>query len=351
MAEMQMRSELIYGPTSRYAQLSTGARQAESEADALRYGTLQGATPVLRDLDDLVGLEYEGGTPIVGLFALERIAGNLREQIANLQASREALVAQGKYYETTANGIDATVDQTVSDAQEIAGQVDALVAEAQTLEGEIDKAAIAAARDLKQAITAARLGATAASQWKRNNTSPDAAADSPEGERSAMVASDGHMEGSMHFLLGECAYQLASVHAEQIRIVKEIHDTIAKAAAATDSELPTLPSERIEAWRVIALEHLAVAEKSYEQAKNLFPTSRAQLGSRAIQGKDTVWQALAGKAAVHLLRSTLQEDQTARIAEKDAAYELLKTAAEGREQSELMSPAVDMILELQANPS
>ena len=42
---------------------------------------------------------------------------------------------------------------------------------------------------------------------------------------------------------------------------------------------------------------------------------------------------------------------TVRKAEKDAAYDLLLKAADGRERSPLLSPTIDMILELQANPS
>ena len=351
MADMQMRSERIDGESGRYAQLSAEARRAEAEADALRFGTLQDATPVLRNPEDLVPLEYEGGTPIIGLFALEQVADSLREQIANLQASREALTAQKRHYDTTLTGIDATVDQTIDDAQRIAAAVDARVAEAQSIEAEINTAVDAAVRDLQQSIAAARTAAGAAAQWKRDMSQADAGPESPAGQLNALISADGHMEGSMHFLLGECAYRLAAARAEQIRLVRDIHDAITRASKVTQSEIPPVPSDRIDTWRAEALEQLAVAEKAYDKAKTLFPASRAQLAGRALQGKDTVWQALAAKASVHLLRATLQEERAARIAEKDAAYELLKTAAQGREQSELMSPAIDMILELQANPS
>lgn len=351
MAEMQSRSERIHDDASQYASLAMNARDAEARADALRYGTLQDATRVMAGPEDLVGRQYEGGTAVVGLFALEEIAANLREQVANLESAEKALADQRRFFDAEDASVRAATDQTVADAGDLASTIEQIIADVQTLETESRKASDDAVKHLTSAATAAEAAASAAGTWKQDSQIADAAVDSPDAEFNALINSDGHMQGSMQFLRGECTYQIANVRYDQIRLANAIRDLIVRTAEITDAPLPAVPTEDVEAWRSEALTQLAKAEAAYNMAAKSFPQTKASLGSRSIQGKDTVWQAQAGAAAVHLMRSVLKEVATERKAEKDAAYDLLLKAADGRERSPLLSPTIDMILELQANPS
>lgn len=351
MAEMQMRKERIDTPSSRYGQLAAEARDAESQADALRYGTLMDATRMMASPEDLIGLKYEGGTPIAGLFSLEQIAANLREQLDNLDAAQKALADQKRFYDAEEASVQTAMEQTQSDATDLAETIQQIMASAQTLNDESNKAADEAVKHLTAAGNAARTASTAASTWKREMEVPDAPAESPAAELNSLIRSDGHLQGAMQFLEGECAYQIALARYNQIQLANALNDLQIRAAEASSVETTSMPTDAVEAWRNEALTQLAKAETAYGSAGKSFMQTQATLDGRRIQGKDTVWQAQAGQAAVHLLRSILKEDATERKAEKDAAYDLLQEAAKDRERSPLLTPTVDMILELQSNPS
>lgn len=351
MAEMQSRSERIHDNNSQYAQLAMAARDAEAQSDALRFGTLQDATRVMAGPEDLVGREYQGGTPVVGLFALEEIAANLREQIANLESAEEALSEQRRFFDAEQASVSAATEQTIADASTLADTIQEIIANIQSLEAESRKASDDAVKHLTAAANAARTASNAATAWKQDLSIPDAAAETQAGEFNSMIRSDGHMQGALQFLEGECAYQIAAVRYDQIRLAKAVHNLMIRTAEITDSMPGEMPTEEIEAWHSEAITQLAKAESAYSNAAKSFPATQASFGGRTIQGKDSVWQAQAGQAAVLLLRAVLKDDPAERKAAKDAAYELLQKAAEGRERSPLLSPTIDMILELQANPS
>ncbi|MCB9858268.1 MAG: hypothetical protein H6818_21505 [Phycisphaerales bacterium] len=351
MAEMQSRSERIDDESGRYAQLAASAREAEAKAEALRYGTLQDATRVMASPEDLVGREYEGGTAVVGLFALEEITANLREQITNLESAERALSDQRRFFDAEEAAVRAATEETVADAGELTSTIEEIIANVQSLEAEGRKASDDAVKHLTSAANAAKTASTAASTWKQDSQIADAAIDSPDAEFNSLINADGHTQGSMQFLEAECTYQIANVRYDQIRLAQSIRDLVVRTAEVTDAPLPDMPTDDIDAWRSEALTQLARAETGFNNAAKSFPQTKANLGNRSIQGKDTVWQAQAGAAAVHLMRSVLKDDAGERKTEKDAAYDLLQKAAEGRERSPLLTPTVDMILELQANPS
>lgn len=351
MAEMQTRSERIHDPSSGYASLAEGARQAEAQADALRFGTLQNATRVMASVDDLVGREYEGGSPVVGLFALEEIAANLREQVANLKKAEDTLAEQRRHFDAEDSAVQAAMDQTLADAETLNATIQEIINKSEQLAQDQNKAADEAVKHMMTAATAARTAGTAIDAWFRESEIPDPSPESAAAEFNALMKSDGHSKGSMQFLEGECAYQIASIRNDQIRLAIAVNDLSVRVADVTDNAPAALPTDSIEQWRDEALSMLAKAQTAYESAARSFPRTQATLAGRNINGKDIVWHAQAGSAAVHLLRSVLKDDAADRKAEKDAAYEILQKIADGRSQSALMTPTIDMILELQSNPS
>jgi len=352
MAEMQSHSERIHDASSRYAQLAAEARDAEARADALRYGTLQDAVRGMAGPEDLVGLKYEGGEIKDGLVKLEDEAASLREQIANREDAKEVMTAQLRQFDAEAASVDAAVEQAQSDAHELASAIDAVITQAESLLEESATAADEAVKRFGSAANNAMAASTAAGAWKTEMRTEQPAEGSPAAELNEFINADGHMQGSMQFLQGECAYQIATVRYDLIQLAKAVSDMKLRTAEITDSPAPApVAADRIEIWRNDALAQLTKAENAYKSAARSFPSTRATIGTRSIQGKDTVWQAQAGEAAVHLMRAALKDDATERKASKDLAYELLQKAAEGRERSPLLTPTVDMILELQANPS
>ncbi|MCA9254602.1 MAG: hypothetical protein KDA33_03150 [Phycisphaerales bacterium] len=352
MAEMQSRSERIYDASSRYAQLAAEARDAEAQADALRYGTLQDATRGMAGPEDLVGVKYEGGSPTIGLLALEDLARNLREQIASYDAAKDAMTEQLRQFDAESASVEAAVEQAQADAHELAKAIDEVITQSESLLEESATAADEAVKRFGSAANNAMTAATAAGAWKTDMKTEQPAEGSPAAELNEFINADGHMQGSMQFLQGECAYQIATVRYELIQLAKAISDMKLRTAEITDSPAPApVAADRIEVWRNDALAQLTKAEAAYKSAARSFPNTRATVGTRSIQGKDTVWHAQAGEAAVHLMRAALKDDATERKASKDLAYDLLQKAAEGRERSPLLTPTVDMILELQANPS
>ncbi len=351
MADMQAQRQPIHGDNSAYAQLAAGAREAEAKAEALRFGTLNDAEVVITGLDSIEDIEYRGGTPTIGLLSLESMANNLREQLLVLDAKKTALTEQKQHYETTAAGSDAVAAQAAEEVEKVANEIQALVEASQAKQAAASKAFDKAIDSFQQALSLASKGAINVSSWKTALTVADASAETPAAELNQMISADGDLEGTLRALAGDTAYQRAAVYSAQIDLALRLQNLINEVAKLTETELSNEYSERIEMWRGQALTSLTDAERAYQQAETQVKRGQTQADGKSIRGADSVWQIQFGQAAVHILRANLLTELANRQAEKDKAYELLKAATEGKEQSDLLTPAIDAIKQLQSNPS
>jgi len=351
MADMQAQRQPIHGNNSSYAQLAAGAREAEAKAEALRFGTLQDAELVITGLDSIENVEYRGGTPTIGLLSLESMANNLREQLLVLDAEKKALTEQKQHYETLAAGSDAVAAQAAEEIEKVAGEIQELVNAAQAKQAEAGKAFDKSLESFQRALSMASKGAINVNSWKTALTVNDASPETPAAELNQMLQSDGDLEGTLRALAGDTAYQRAAVYSARMDLALRLQNLINEVAKLTESEISNEYSERIEMWRGQALTSLTDAERAYQQAEMQVKRGQTQADGKSIRGADSVWQIQFGQAAVHILRANLLTELANRQAEKDKAYELLKAATEGKEQSDLLTPAIDTIKQLQSNPS
>ncbi|MFH1416971.1 MAG: hypothetical protein ABII12_01605 [Planctomycetota bacterium] len=131
-------------------------------------------------------------------------------------------------------------------------------------------------------------------------------------------------------------------------------DLANSAAEFAGEAAPNDLTDRIQQLRQEADEKLVgtganSAAKHYEAAIQLLKGSSVRTDSGTISGSNYLWQVQMSEAAVYLLRSTISPGVDGRP-DRDSqnrAYDLLKEAAEGREESPLLAPAVDTLLYLQ----
>lgn len=351
MADMQARRQAIHGENSAYDQLASGARDAEARAEALRFGTLNDAEVVITGLDSIEDTEYRGGTPAIGLLSLENMGNNVRAQLSDVEAEKSKLAEQLQYYETMAAGSDAVAAQASEEITAVATDIEQLIDGARTHQSEAEKAFDKSLTAFQNSINVANRGAMNVNAWKNALTVEDAPAESGAAALNQMIKSDGDLEGTLRALAGDAAYQRAVIYSSQIDLALRMQGLNRLVAKLTESEIPNEFGERIELWRGNALEALTKAENAYQQAGNQLARSQVQVDGKTIRGADYKWQAQFGEAAVHILRANLLTELANRQAEKDKAYEILKGATEGREQSDLLTPAVEAIKQLQSNPS
>jgi hypothetical protein len=98
--------------------------------------------------------------------------------------------------------------------------------------------------------------------------------------------------------------------------------------------------------RKAARAQLADAVASFKKASTAIGKTKAD----SISGKNSLWQVQVGEAAVHMMLAAVADEESAALAEQKLAYDLLKEAGKGREQSPLLMPALDALEYLQQSP-
>jgi hypothetical protein len=133
-------------------------------------------------------------------------------------------------------------------------------------------------------------------------------------------------------------------HLEAIRAVSEAESLLATVLRRGESP----PTAGGDAQRVEATNLLVTAAEEFDKALKLLERSNVRVAGGTLSGKNYAWQVQVGLAAVYLARASLAgDDPEARFNEQSQAYEMLRQAIEGREQSPMLATAVDAFEYLQ----
>lgn len=329
-----------------YVAVSDRLRSAEADAAAIENGTLRNANPVTNDVGEVVA--YEGGQPEPGIdairFRLEQVSAQqsaVEEKIASLDRQLESLKER-------ASDVQSYQDEIKRQIAAIEGNLASLI---ERMGSSLDKARKAeepalaalrdAARDAKATVTAAR-------NRTREASRASAAGGGEPDERLQRVAQDLEPEISAHCAVAEIAYVTASVLQRRIEAVRSA-EALGVGAGDESAQVASAPAAAdLESWTTEAVNQLAAANEAFGQAETLLGRATLRTTGGSASGKNYVWQVQVGKAAVDLLHSALlSDDADVAFAMKARAYDLLKQIAQGREQSPLLTPALDAIEYLQ----
>ncbi|MFQ5410691.1 MAG: hypothetical protein ACE5EC_00270 [Phycisphaerae bacterium] len=368
ITELDGSGEAIHDEAGEYHTLTIQAREAEAEATALRDGILTGATRLDDDALDLLTAPYQGGQRVSGLRDLLHNQDLTRTALTHLQKIRVRLVERKAELSTLDREMQDQARSARRDADRQSAKITELLDEAKARTIAASKASKAAIQHLglaeKAAKSALRTATTrirahfdevqayppAATTRIREARSASSDATGSEAERLKMITNDGDMEASIHVLIAEASYQVALMAAETIDALRDGFETGSYISERTGRDSAGWPEQAVDQLRTMAVDKLAVAMKEYEDARRLISKTQASSSHGKILGRNYVWQVQVAQASVHMLHSALLDDADAAHMEKVAAYNLLTEAAEGREQSPLLSHAIDTILYLQQNP-
>ena len=151
----------------------------------------------------------------------------------------------------------------------------------------------------------------------------------------------------MDCLVAECAYATGLLRCGHAAAMRE-RALITRLIATVAGEGFASTTDDVEKVRTDAANDVADALKAYDQAAALIGKASIKSGNVTISGKNYLWQVQVGQAAAHLLLAAIHFEQADKAgAERTLAYNLLKDAAEKREQSPLLTPAIDTLLYLQ----
>ncbi len=338
MAELEAGGALSNGGSStEYLTISSEARRAEAESEKLRNcpSSSDGGPQLgLRDLR----LKLEQAETMLAAYREARAELEKREDVLNGQAS------------SIADLQSSLTDQ----ADELIQQAMQLVSLANERGNAADESAKFAQEEFKRAASLTSQALRAASGIRRSAQTASSGAGGKPDERLEAIKKDGDTEASLYCLAAEIAYFDALTRAQQIQTLSRQADLAHSAEAFSGKAAESDFDARIKQLREEANEKLvgAGAEsaiKNYEKALQQLQGSSVRTDSGTISGSNYLWQVQVGEAAVHLLRSTIaaivdgEPDRDA----QNQAYNLLKEAAEGREQSPLLRSALDTILYLQ----
>jgi len=350
IAVLDGSGDAIYDETGEYHTLTIQARDAEANAVALRNGILKGATRLDDDAVDLLTAPYQGGQREPGLRDLTHNHDLTRTALAKHQEIRERLLERKAELSTLDREM---VDQARSarrDADRQSAKITELLDKAKARTIAASQASGAAIQHLGLAEKAAKSALRTATTRIREARSASADATGSDAERLKMITNDGDMEASIHVLIAEASYQVALIATETIEALRDGFETESYIAERTGRDSAGWPEQAVDQLRTMAVDKLAVAMKEYEDARRLISKTQAASSHGKILGRNYVWQVQVAQAAVHMLHSAVLDDADAAHMEKVAAYNLFTEAAEGREQSPLLSHTIDTILYLQQNP-
>ena len=347
LTALETSGKPIHDENSTFLTLSNAARDAEAESLALRNGTLAGAEPKMGDFEDLLSATYEGGQQRAGVRDLKPRLEQLKDQITALEKSKAALLEQKEYYSGLSAELEEKAQASTMAAEKQWSAISTRLSEATEHVSSAEQAATEALQSFDKATKFAKTAATAAAKVVREARSASSDAKGPEADRLKMITGDGDTEASMQCLMADIAYYIALTRARQMEALEATHQTDRFIATMLDREAPAPIDSELDELRREAVNQLATANKAYDSATKLIEKTRAKFDRRSIQGKDFVWQVQVGQAAVHMLQATLLADPDEAYAQKAAAYDLLTAAAQDREQSPLLTPALDTLVYLQ----
>ncbi len=336
-----------------YLRLSNAARAAEAEVDALSYGTLADAVPSFQEPEDWLNVAYEGGKPRLGLRDLKYGLELLKEQIALRQEMKQDLVARRSAAEEAAEALAAH-------KQALQGKYDAAMAEVDELLAQAGKHAAAASKAREEALLTferkagefARQAVAAAEKRIREATSALRDLGEATDERLQKISKDSAMAGSVQSLAAAVAYQIALLRLHELNALESAYDVELLVAELGGRGAPADISAKAEELRTKAAADLKTAMEKLEDARNRMKTASARAADgTTVSGSNYVWSFDVAAAAIRLLEANLAGDKATRLEAQKQAYQLLSEAAKDREQSPLLTPAIDAIRFLQETVS
>ena len=333
---------------SAFAELSAVVRTTDAKVSALRHGTLEGGTLVFDETTDLLDAVYEGGVPQMGIRDLSHGMELLQGQLSAVEKTKTELDEQREKLNQSIESLDAEKTKILTQVDTIAEEIDELRARA-------DQHTERAAQSRRKALIA--FGSSAehimvALKAAKKRTRDAATALSEMGEvvdeRLQRIKKDSDTEAALHCLNADVAYNTALTRLNIMNALQAKYDADSFAYEMSGGVAPAAISDQIDAVREQAAEKLAVALDAFKDARNKIKnmTVRGSDGT-TISGNNLLWQIDVGEAAVHLLEANLAADRAQRAQAQDKAYELLTSAAQDREQSPLLAPAIDTLLFLQ----
>lgn len=331
----------------RYSELSDTLRSAEARAAALRNGTLRDAQEIAQDTADPSPPEYEGGTPDPGLDTLTFRAAQLAERIASVEAFVESQEKSLAALNDMLTGIQDEASYITDEVQTQSTALSELLESAATSSQAASRLDDAALKSLKDAIAAARNAVSAAKRRAGDAAGASRSGDKVD-ERLQRVSQDLEAEAFAHTLAAQALFNAAQLRFERMQEIQNRSAAAALIAGLTGS-VPPQPAEDVVAIQTDAVNDLAEARKALEQAATLIGRISVRFPSGAsATGKNYVWQAQIGIAACHLLHAAIvADDRDASFAQQELAYGILKDVAENREQSPLLTSAIDTLVYLQ----
>jgi hypothetical protein len=332
---------------SAYLDFSSAARAAEAEAAFLRNGSSEGAVLGHGEGDDPLRTYREWASEMsvrdlafgVALLEEQLAPGErMKGDLADRQAAFERLTAE---LDSVEGKIQASIRSLTSKVDDLLGKADRHLESTKEARGEASKALGRASNCVGQAITAAKRRTTNASATLRETGRT-------EDELLQRISGDGDTEAALLCLRAEIAYHAALLRLNQMNALQARFDALAYISGPLGRDGPPEILEELDAQRGEAAKELALAIESLDTARNMVRSTNIR-GSdgRTISGNNYLWQIDVGQAAVRLLQANLAADRLQREEAQNQAYDLLTQAAQGREQSPLLSPAIDTLLYLQ----
>jgi hypothetical protein len=130
--------------------------------------------------------------------------------------------------------------------------------------------------------------------------------------------------------------------------VQAEYDSQVYAAKIVGREPPAADNAKFEELRTKAAADLKAATGWLKEARELIKrTSLRASDGTTVSGANYVWQVDVGQAAIHMLEANLAGDREARVDALRKADELLRGAAKDRDQSPLLTPAIETLQYLQ----
>lgn len=332
-----------------YVELSDQARRAEAEATSLRTGSLEGGKVVFPGAEDWVEATYEGGKPLPGVSALKDRLADRKDTVAVLEKLKEGLEEQRKALESQAAALEAEKAKLNGVKNEQIKAVEEMIGAA----AQHSKAA-AEARDQalatleKKALDFAEIGIKAAKDRVRDANSAMSEQGDAAGEWLKRISKDGETEAALDCLAANIAYTIAVQRLQQLNALQAEHDSRAFFCRVVGGEPPTADSARMEELRTKAAADLKTATERLKNARELIKrTSLRAPDGATVSGTNYVWPIDVGQAAIHMLEANLSGDRAARLDALRKADELLRDAAKDRDQSPLLTPAIETLQYLQ----
>lgn len=332
---------------TQYLKLTRKGREAEVQAAALRGGVS------VESLGSPGGDAAEAGeepAPADRGRSFDELSLRVRQAEESLQTSKEArqllefqkqqLAARAGESERQRAALQAGIAECDDQLGELLKEADAHAAAAKTANEEAMKSYKLAASAVQSAVQSAKARASSAGAQAR-------AAGGAVDERLDLISKDGDLEASLLCLAGEIAYAMALTNAQQIESLKA--RALVDSLVSRQDEVDAAASDQISSLRQEAVNRLAEAMKSFESAEKLLGGVSVKTSGPTFAGANYVWQVQVGRAAVLLLHANLAAgaDGTPDRELLDKAYELLTTVAKDREQSPLISTALDTLQYLQ----